>query len=79
MMEYSGFHSGHTGHSADAAVDGDGVYVFFNAEAKTRRAGEKGLIEIESIDNTDIFFGNPRWQRAAATYILIESRRAWKT
>ena len=78
VMEYSGFHSAMRGILRDAAVDGDGVlHVFFNADAKTGRAGEKGLIEIESIDNTDIFFGNPQLAGVQRQpYILIESRRS---
>lgn len=78
VMEYNGFHSAMRGILRDAAVDGDGVlHVFFNADAKTGRAGEKGLIEIESIDNTDIFFGNPQLAGVQRQpYILIESRRS---
>ncbi len=61
----------------DAAVDGDGVmHVFFNPDRKSGHPDMPGLIELESIDNTSIFFGNPQvGEVQKQPYILIEYRR----
>lgn len=60
----------------DSAVDGDACYhIFFDAAAPSGQLAE-GLVKVERIENTDVYFGNR--QKAdveAQPYILIASRK----
>lgn len=77
IMEFNRFGALSRGILRDAAVDGDGVmHVFFNPDRKSGHPDMPGLIELEAIDNTSIYFGNPQVGNVQKQpYILIEYRR----
>ena len=48
----------------DAALSGDGcIYNFFNPQIDLGEQDSEGAIEMQTIDNTNIFFGNPQDRR----------------
>lgn len=59
----------------DAALTGDAcVYSFWNPDIETGQA-MKGEIDLEVIDNVNVFFGNPNdWRVSTQPYILIVYR-----
>lgn len=59
----------------NAAVDGDGcLYVYWNPDTETGQM-RKGSIGIESLQNTQVMFGNPNCRDVQKQpYILIERR-----
>lgn len=59
----------------DAALTGDAcVYNFWNPDIETGQA-MKGEIDLEVIDNVNVFFGNPNdWRVSTQPYILIVYR-----
>lgn len=61
----------------NAAVDGDGCfYTYWDAEAETGQEA-KGAIVTEIVENTRVFFGNPRDRRVQRQpYIMISSRES---
>lgn len=77
IMEVNRFGALSRGILRDAAVDGDGVmHVFFNPERESGNPDTPGIIELESIDNTSIYFGNPQvWNVQKQPYLMIEYRR----
>lgn len=60
----------------NAAVNGDGcLYTYWDAEQETGQAA-KGAIVTEIVENTRVFFGNPRDRRVQRQpYIMISSRQ----
>lgn len=60
----------------DAAVDGDACYhILFDAEAESGQDA-KGLVKIERIPNTDVYFGNRQQpDPEEQPYIIIASRK----
>lgn len=60
----------------DAAVDGDTCYhIWFDAEAESGQDA-KGLVKIERIPNTDVYFGNRQQpDPEEQPYIIIASRK----
>lgn len=60
----------------DAAVDGDACYhIWFDAEAESGQDA-KGLVKIERIPNTDVYFGNRQQpDPEEQPYIIIASRK----
>lgn len=60
----------------NAAVDGDAcLYINFNPTADTGQDALGG-IEVEVLDNTDVYFGNPQvWEVQRQPWIIVQSRR----
>lgn len=60
----------------NAAVDGDAcIYVNFDPEAETGQIA-KGTIELEVLDNTDVYFGNPQvWEIQRQPWVMIQTRK----
>ncbi|HBS60887.1 MAG TPA: hypothetical protein DEA44_16695, partial [Firmicutes bacterium] len=77
VMEYNRFGVLMRDVLRDAAVDGDGVlHVYFDPAVKTGWDGVTGMIRVEQVDNTSIFFGNPQVADVQKQpYVIIESRR----
>lgn len=60
----------------NAAVDGDAcLYVNFNPDLDTGQDA-RGGIELEVLDNTDVYFGNPQvWEAQRQPWIIIQARK----
>lgn len=60
----------------NAAVDGDACfYCWFNPDEEDG-AGNIGQIEVETVDNTNVHFGNPQlWEVQKQPYLIISMRR----
>lgn len=77
VMEMTKFPSAMRQVLRDAAVDGDGcLHVFFDPEAETGWEYEQGLLDLEVMKNTAVFFGNPQNDDVQKQpYLLLESRK----
>lgn len=60
----------------NAAVDGDAcIYVNFDPDAETGQEA-RGSIELEVLDNTAVYFGNPQvWDIQRQPWVMIQVRR----
>lgn len=60
----------------NAAVDGDAcIYVNFDPNAETGQDAA-GVIEVEVLDNTDLYFGNPQvWDIQRQPWVIVQARR----
>lgn len=75
-MEYNDLNGESKNIVRDAAVDGDAcLHLWFDADAESGQLA-KGLIKIERIPNTDVYFGNRQLaDPEEQPYIIIASRR----
>ena len=76
VMENCGMRAINRDAVRNAAVDGDCCfYCWFNPEVKDG-GGNKGQIEVEEVDNTNVHFGNPQvWDIQRQPFLIISLRR----
>ena len=76
VIEYNDLNNASKDSVRDAAVDGDACnHIYFDAEAESGQDA-KGLVKIEQIPNTDVYFGNrQQTDPEEQPYIIIASRR----
>lgn len=76
IIEYNDLNNASKDSVRDAAVDGDSCnHIYFDAEAESGQDA-KGMVRIERIPNTDVYFGNRQQpDPEEQPYIIIASRK----
>lgn len=77
VMEYCKFNKKMRTVLRNAAVDADGcLHVYFDTDIETGHENEMGMVTCETVDNQNVFFGNPQVHEPQdQPYIILAQRR----